>query len=157
VLVALTLKPYCICSSVSPPCLAVFPSSLTPQPSTTPRDLSLSIVPPNKIPKTHIPNAINAVASFVCIASQPTQTIDGSVDKVDAEKVQQQRPEDKVGKGALVRDALELGLVLGVRLHAQAGREHELADGGAEAGQEGVERLRGSLLVYSSVCVCVWV
>jgi hypothetical protein len=74
-----------------------------------------------------------------------------SVDKVDAEKVQQQRPEDEVGKGALVRDALELDLVLRVRLHAQAGREHKLADGGAEAREEGVEGLWGGMLVQCSV------
>jgi hypothetical protein len=76
--------------------------------------------------------------------------------------VQQQRPEDEVGKGALVRDALELDLVLRVRLHAQTGREHKLADGGAEAREEGVEGLWGGLLVQCSVlnvcmCVCVCV
>jgi hypothetical protein len=65
--------------------------------------------------------------------------------------VQQQRPEDEVGKGALVRDALELDLVLRVRLHAQAGREHKLADGGAEAREEGVEGLWGGMLVQCSV------
>lgn len=38
-------------------------------------------------------------------------------------------------------DALKLRLVLGVRLDAEAGRQDELADRGAEAGQEGVEGL----------------
>lgn len=41
----------------------------------------------------------------------------------------------------LMTDALELLLVLRVRLDAQTGREHELADRGAEAGEEGVEGL----------------
>lgn len=35
----------------------------------------------------------------------------------------------------------KLLLILRVRLDAQAGREDELADGGAEAGEEGVEGL----------------
>lgn len=41
----------------------------------------------------------------------------------------------------LVRDAAKVALVLRVGLDAQAGREDELADGGGEAGQEGVEGL----------------
>jgi len=40
-----------------------------------------------------------------------------------------------------MRDILKLGLVLGIRLDAQRGREDELADGSAEAGEEGVEWL----------------
>ena len=40
-------------------------------------------------------------------------------------------------------DAPEFGLVRRVRLDPQAGREHELPDRRAEAGQEGVEGLRG--------------
>lgn len=38
-------------------------------------------------------------------------------------------------------DALELGLILQVGLDAQTSREDELADRGAEAGEEGVEGL----------------
>ena len=38
-------------------------------------------------------------------------------------------------------DAPKLRFVLRVRLDAQAGRQHELADRGAEAGEEGVEGL----------------
>lgn len=40
-----------------------------------------------------------------------------------------------------MRHGLELGPILHIRLDAQTGRKHELADGGAEAGQEGVEGL----------------
>ncbi len=39
-------------------------------------------------------------------------------------------------------DAPELQLVLRIRLDAQTGREHELPDRGAEAGEEGVEGLQ---------------
>lgn len=42
----------------------------------------------------------------------------------------------------LHRYPLEFGLVLGVRLHAQTGREYELADRRRETGEEGVERLK---------------
>ena len=38
-------------------------------------------------------------------------------------------------------DTAKLAFILGVRLDAQRGREDELADGGAEAGEEGVEGL----------------
>lgn len=38
-------------------------------------------------------------------------------------------------------DAPKLPFVLRVRLDAQAGRQHELGDRGAEAGEEGVEGL----------------
>ena len=55
------------------------------------------------------------------------------------------------GNIPLVRDALELGLILGIRLQAQTGREDELADGGAEAAQEGVEGL-----VRFRMYVSVW-
>ena len=41
----------------------------------------------------------------------------------------------------------KLGLIVRVRLDAQRGREHELADGGGEAGEEGVE---GLLLMFST-------
>jgi hypothetical protein len=41
----------------------------------------------------------------------------------------------------LVRNALELDLVLRVGLHAQANCEHELADCCRKAGEESVERL----------------
>lgn len=68
-------------------------------------------------------------------------TMRRSVDEVDAEEVQQQAPEDEIGKRPLVRDALELGLVLGVGLHAEGGSQDELADAGTEAGQESVEGL----------------
>lgn len=61
------------------------------------------------------------------------------VDEIHAEEMQQQAPEHKVRKRPLMTDALELLLVLRVRLDAQTGREHELADRGAEAGEEGVE------------------
>ena len=40
-------------------------------------------------------------------------------------------------------DALKLLFVLGIRLDPQTGREHELPDRGAEAGEEGVEGLSG--------------
>ena len=57
-------------------------------------------------------------------------------------------------------DGPKLGLVLRVRLDAQTGREDELADRGAEAGEEGVEGLyfcargkrRGCQRVYSFIC-----
>lgn len=42
----------------------------------------------------------------------------------------------------LMRNTLKLSLVLDVRLHAQADREHELAHRRGETGQESVERLR---------------
>ena len=41
----------------------------------------------------------------------------------------------------LMTDGSKLGFVFRVRLDAQAGREDELADRGAEAGEEGVEGL----------------
>lgn len=44
----------------------------------------------------------------------------------------------------LVGYAFELALVVRVRLDAQARGEHKLADGGAEAGKEGVEGLGGT-------------
>lgn len=64
-----------------------------------------------------------------------------SVDEVDTEEVQQQASKHEIGKRPLVRDALELGLVLWVGLDAEGRCEDELADAGAEARQEGVERL----------------
>lgn len=68
-------------------------------------------------------------------------TMRRSVDEVDAEEVQQQAPKDEIRKRPLVRDALKLGLVLGVGLHAEGGSQDELADAGAESGQESVEGL----------------
>lgn len=50
----------------------------------------------------------------------------------------------------LMANALELILVLRIGLDAQRGREDELADGGAEAGEEGVEGL--GVWVRVSVC-----
>ena len=47
----------------------------------------------------------------------------------------------------LMRNPLEVLLVLGIRLDAQAGCEHELPDRRAEAGEEGVE----GLLVFTRV------
>lgn len=46
-------------------------------------------------------------------------------------------------------DGSELGLVLGIGLDAQRGCEDELANGGAEAGEEGVEWLDVLLAVCS--------
>lgn len=43
----------------------------------------------------------------------------------------------------LVADGLEFIFVFWVGLDAQAGRQDELTDGGAEAGEEGVEGLVG--------------
>jgi len=40
-----------------------------------------------------------------------------------------------------MRDIFKLGLVLRVGLDAQRGSEDELADGGAEAREESIERL----------------
>lgn len=56
-----------------------------------------------------------------------------SIDEVDTEKVQQQAPKHEVRKRPLVRGALETSLVLGVGLHAERRREHELANAGAES------------------------
>jgi len=51
-----------------------------------------------------------------------------------------------------LRHRLKLRLVLRVRLDPQRGREHELADCGAEAGEEGVEGLlRGKEMGVSFV------
>ena len=41
----------------------------------------------------------------------------------------------------LMTNAPKLALILRIRLDPQAGREHELPDRGAEAGEEGVEGL----------------
>lgn len=51
------------------------------------------------------------------------------------------RKEVKKENQPLMTDAPKLPFVLRVRLDAQAGRQHELGDRGAEAGEEGVERL----------------
>jgi hypothetical protein len=84
---------------------------------------------------TQIPNASTSLPS---LASSPSLS---SVDKVDTKEVQQQRPQHEVRKRPLMRNAPKLGLVLGIRLDAQRRREYELADGRAEAGKEGIERL----------------
>ena len=64
--------------------------------------------------------------------------------------MQQHAAKDKVGKGALMRDAGEFGLVLRVGLDAERGGEDELADGCAEAGEEGVEGLGLRLAIVQS-------
>ena len=134
-LVALALKHFCVCNSASPAYLAVLSlvtHSAIPRHHSHTHTLSLSSHPakfPIPFRKRH--ERRRKLCLYHIPARPDGRT--GSVDKVDTEKVQQQGPKDKVGKGALVRDALELDLVLRVRLHAQARREHELADGGAEA------------------------
>ncbi len=55
--------------------------------------------------------------------------------------MQYQGTEDKIGKGALVGDGFEFSLVFRVGLDAQRGGEDKLANGRAEAGEEGVEGL----------------
>jgi hypothetical protein len=40
-----------------------------------------------------------------------------------------------------MRNALKVLFILGIGLHAKRGREDELADAGAEAGEEGVKWL----------------
>ena len=64
--------------------------------------------------------------------------------KRDAERHvgrKRKRKEVKKENQPLMTDAPKLPFVLRVRLDAQAGRQHELGDRGAEAGEEGVERL----------------
>ena len=48
----------------------------------------------------------------------------------------------------LIRQSLERSPILARRLHAQAYRQHELADSGGEAGEEGVVRLCFFLSVH---------
>lgn len=55
--------------------------------------------------------------------------------------MQNQRSENKVCEGALVRNVLEVDLVLRVGLDAKGGCKDELANGCAEACEEGVEGL----------------
>jgi hypothetical protein len=74
-----------------------------------------------------------------------------SIDKIDAKEMQQQRPKHKIRKRPLMRNALKLALVLRIRLNAQRGREYELADGCAEAGEEGVEWLYPTNQSISSI------
>ena len=63
---------------------------------------------------------------------------------------QRNKADDKAGRQAgrqgeanspLMTDGPKLPFILRVRLDAQTGREDELAHRGAEAGEEGVERL----------------
>jgi len=62
------------------------------------------------------------------------------VNEVDAEEVEEQAAKDEVCECSLIRYALELNLVLWVRLDPQASCEHELTHCGAKAGQKCVER-----------------
>ena len=65
-------------------------------------------------------------------------------EKQSGEKAGRQAGRQKTKKkrhSPLMTDGPKLGLVLRVRLDAQTGREDELADRGAEAGEEGVEGL----------------
>jgi hypothetical protein len=78
----------------------------------------------------------------------PTDFVYRSVYEVDAEEVQDQRAKDEISECALVRDALKLGLVFGVGLDAEGCGKDELANGCAEAGEEGVE----GLYVWISFC-----
>lgn len=65
-----------------------------------------------------------------------------SVDKVDAEEMQDQTAKHKVGKRPLIAEALaEFFAVRGVGLYAERGREDELTDARREAGQERIEGL----------------
>jgi hypothetical protein len=68
-----------------------------------------------------------------------------SVDKVNAEEMQDQRAKYKIRKRAFMRNGLKFGLILHIRLHAQRSREDKLAYRSAEPGEEGVERLYLSL------------
>lgn len=80
--------------------------------------------------------------NYDCLPSKspdPHHSTQPLIDKIHTEEVQYQAPEHKIRKRPLMTNARELGLVLRVRLDAQAGREHELADRGAEAGEEGIE------------------
>lgn len=66
------------------------------------------------------------------------------IDEVDAEQMQYQTSQHEVGKCSLIADGIEVPLlVFWVRLHSERRCEDELADCGAEAGEECVERLRG--------------
>ena len=68
------------------------------------------------------------------------------VDEVDTEEMQNQTPKHIVRKRPLVAESLaELSLVGRVGLDAQRSCEHELADCGGEAGEEGVEGLGGNI------------
>ena len=67
--------------------------------------------------------------------------------------MQNQTPKHIVCKRPLVAERLaELALVGRVRLDAQRGREHELADCGGEAGEEGVEWLGGNVMLDMVSC-----
>ena len=74
------------------------------------------------------------------------------VDEIHTEEVQQQASKHIVSKCPLVRNALEVGLVLRVGLNAQGCCKDELADTSAETGQESVERLT-TYYQYSSMLV----
>jgi len=64
---------------------------------------------------------------------------DISIDKVDAEEMQEHATKYIICERSFIRNTLELSTVLWVRLHAQRGCEDELTDCLAEAGEEGVE------------------
>lgn len=55
--------------------------------------------------------------------------------------MQQQTAAQKIRKSPLMRNILKLLFIRRIRLDAQTGGENELADCGAEAGEEGVEGL----------------
>jgi hypothetical protein len=71
----------------------------------------------------------------------PCVLVNSSVDEVNAEEMQQQAPKHKIRKRPLVGNTLKLFQIFDIGLHAQRRCEDELADGSAEAGEEGVEWL----------------
>lgn len=63
------------------------------------------------------------------------------IDKVHAEEMQDQAPKHKVRKRPLMTQTPKLHLILRIRLDPQTGREDELPNRGAEAGEERIERI----------------